>query len=226
VKRDLQRRRVGGVIVVVAAVVDGEVQAQPRGEEVRQQDTPHREERATVTAPIPHRRILLDRTRRGQSGPPSTRPCAGAPLGHGYPQSRGFERKEDTDFESTGNRLRGDEQALLGGGAGVVRTAEGKPLSRIPSLLRSRSGRHRAGSSYQSCGHARTLPRNRRQRCPLRLHAGGYAGVSVTIEMSYAFARGKPVLVSEEPADGALRALVSFAVHPNDIMAILAQDRS
>jgi nucleoside 2-deoxyribosyltransferase len=30
----------------------------------------------------------------------------------------------------------------------------------------------------------------------------GYAGISVAIEMSYAFAKGKLVLVSEEPADG------------------------
>ncbi len=40
----------------------------------------------------------------------------------------------------------------------------------------------------------------------------GYAGVSVCIEVGYAFGRGKVVLFSEEPTEFALRALVDAVV--------------
>lgn len=43
----------------------------------------------------------------------------------------------------------------------------------------------------------------------------GYAGISVAVGMSYAFARGKLVVVSEPPVEGALRALVSHASSPD-----------
>lgn len=46
----------------------------------------------------------------------------------------------------------------------------------------------------------------------------GYAGISVTIEMAYGFAKGKHIIASEEPADGALRALVSNAVAPEEFV--------
>jgi hypothetical protein len=38
---------------------------------------------------------------------------------------------------------------------------------------------------------------------------GGYVGASVTIELTYAYARGKRIIVSEQPEELALRAMIS-----------------
>ncbi|MEV0428508.1 hypothetical protein [Micromonospora sp. NPDC050495] len=46
---------------------------------------------------------------------------------------------------------------------------------------------------------------------------GGYAGVSVCIEVGYAVGQGKLVLFSERPAEFALRALVDAVVPVEDI---------
>ena len=43
----------------------------------------------------------------------------------------------------------------------------------------------------------------------------------MTIEMTYAFAKGKDVVASEPPADGALRALVSRALPPETFIVSL-----
>ncbi|WP_158289859.1 hypothetical protein [Micromonospora sp. S4605] len=48
---------------------------------------------------------------------------------------------------------------------------------------------------------------------------GGYAGVSVCIEVGYAVGQGKVVLFSERPAEFALRALVDAVVPVEDIGA-------
>lgn len=48
---------------------------------------------------------------------------------------------------------------------------------------------------------------------------GGYAGVSVCIEVGYAVGQGKVVLFSEQPAEFALRALVDAVVPVEDIGA-------
>ncbi|WP_349877193.1 hypothetical protein ABIH81_24295 [Micromonospora sp. HUAS YX12] len=47
--------------------------------------------------------------------------------------------------------------------------------------------------------------------------AGGYAGVSVCIEVGYAVGQGKTVLFSEQPTEFALRALVDAVVPVEDI---------
>ncbi|WBB76613.1 hypothetical protein O7602_14230 [Micromonospora sp. WMMD1128] len=46
---------------------------------------------------------------------------------------------------------------------------------------------------------------------------GGYAGVSVCIEVGYAVGQGKTVLFSEQPTEFALRALVDAVVPVRDI---------
>lgn len=50
----------------------------------------------------------------------------------------------------------------------------------------------------------------------------GYAGISVTIEVAYAFAKGKHIIASEKPVDGALQALVSNAVDPEQFVLSMA----
>ncbi|MEJ2239653.1 MAG: hypothetical protein P8X82_15260 [Gemmatimonadales bacterium] len=49
------------------------------------------------------------------------------------------------------------------------------------------------------------------------LTPNGYAGCSVTIELTYAYARGKRIIASEEPAEFALRALVAETCPPSDL---------
>ncbi len=49
----------------------------------------------------------------------------------------------------------------------------------------------------------------------------GYAGCSVTIEMTYAYSKGKRVVVSEPPTEFALRALVSDVCPMDDVTAFL-----
>ncbi len=44
---------------------------------------------------------------------------------------------------------------------------------------------------------------------------------ALTIEVSFAFAKGKRVYASELPAEGALRALVAGTISPGDIVASL-----
>lgn len=51
----------------------------------------------------------------------------------------------------------------------------------------------------------------------------GYVGCSVTIEMTYAFAKGKRVLVSEWPSEFALHALVSEVCEPALLVEKLRQ---
>ncbi|KKK05123.1 hypothetical protein [Micromonospora sp. HK10] len=48
---------------------------------------------------------------------------------------------------------------------------------------------------------------------------GGYAGVSVCIEVGYAVGQGKVVLFSEQPTEFALRALVDAVIPVKDISA-------
>jgi hypothetical protein len=43
---------------------------------------------------------------------------------------------------------------------------------------------------------------------------GGYIGCSVTIELTYAYARGKKIVVSEAPAEFAVRSMVSEICSP------------
>jgi nucleoside 2-deoxyribosyltransferase len=50
----------------------------------------------------------------------------------------------------------------------------------------------------------------------------GYAEISVAVEMSYAFAKGKRVVVSEPPTDGALRALMSQSIRPEDFIVSIS----
>jgi hypothetical protein len=49
----------------------------------------------------------------------------------------------------------------------------------------------------------------------------GYAGSSVTIELTYAYARGKRIIASELPAEFALRAIVAEICPPSDLHAHL-----
>lgn len=53
------------------------------------------------------------------------------------------------------------------------------------------------------------------------LTPGGYAGCSVTIELTYAFARGKRIIASEPPEEFALRAMVSEVCPASDLLARL-----
>ena len=47
----------------------------------------------------------------------------------------------------------------------------------------------------------------------------GYIGCSVTIELAYAYAKGKEIVVSEAPAEFAVRALVTEISHPDQFIA-------
>jgi hypothetical protein len=53
------------------------------------------------------------------------------------------------------------------------------------------------------------------------LTPNGYAGSSVTIELTYAYARGKRIIASEPPAEFALRAMVAEICPPSDLYARL-----
>ena len=53
------------------------------------------------------------------------------------------------------------------------------------------------------------------------LTPNGYAGCSVTIELTYAYARGKRIIASESPAEFALRAMVAEICPPSDLYAHL-----
>jgi len=48
---------------------------------------------------------------------------------------------------------------------------------------------------------------------------GGYIGCSVTIELTYAYAKGKKVLVSEEPAEFAVMAMVAEICSPQTFLS-------
>ena len=50
----------------------------------------------------------------------------------------------------------------------------------------------------------------------------GYIGCSVTIELAYAYARGKEIVVSEAPAEFAVRALVTKINSPDQFIARFA----
>jgi len=53
------------------------------------------------------------------------------------------------------------------------------------------------------------------------LTPNGYAGCSVTIELTYAYARGKRIIASEVPTEHALRAMVGEICPPADLLAHL-----
>ena len=48
---------------------------------------------------------------------------------------------------------------------------------------------------------------------------GGYIGCSVTIELTYAYARGKQVLASEAPQEFAVRPMISEILSPQQFSA-------
>jgi hypothetical protein len=48
---------------------------------------------------------------------------------------------------------------------------------------------------------------------------GGYIGCRVTIELTYAYAKGKKIFVSEEPAEFAVRPMVSEICPPDQFVA-------
>jgi hypothetical protein len=48
---------------------------------------------------------------------------------------------------------------------------------------------------------------------------GGYIGCSVTIELTYAYARGKCIVTSDEPREYAVRAMVSEVCAPDEFVA-------
>ena len=50
---------------------------------------------------------------------------------------------------------------------------------------------------------------------------GGYIGCSVTIELTYAYAKGKKILVSEAPEEFAVRSMVSDICNPRQFLARL-----
>jgi nucleoside 2-deoxyribosyltransferase len=50
---------------------------------------------------------------------------------------------------------------------------------------------------------------------------GGYIGCSVTIELTYAYAKGKKILVSEAPEEFAVRSMVSDICNPRQFIARL-----
>jgi hypothetical protein len=47
----------------------------------------------------------------------------------------------------------------------------------------------------------------------------GYIGCSVTIELTYAYAKGKRIIVSEQPEEYAIRAMVSEVCPPDQFVA-------
>ena len=48
---------------------------------------------------------------------------------------------------------------------------------------------------------------------------GGYIGCSVTIELAYAYAKGKKIVASEEPTEFAVRPLISEICSPKQFVA-------
>ncbi len=50
---------------------------------------------------------------------------------------------------------------------------------------------------------------------------GGYIGYSVTIEIAYAYAKGKKIVASEPPGEFAVRPLISEIVEPEQFLARL-----
>jgi hypothetical protein len=50
---------------------------------------------------------------------------------------------------------------------------------------------------------------------------GGYIGCSVTIELAYAYAKGKAIIVSEPPTEFAVRALISDISSPDQFVTRL-----
>lgn len=53
------------------------------------------------------------------------------------------------------------------------------------------------------------------------LTPGGYAGCSVTVEITYAYARGKRIIVSEPPTEFALHAMAQQVCPPSALRAHL-----
>ena len=51
----------------------------------------------------------------------------------------------------------------------------------------------------------------------------GYIGCSVTIELAYAYAKGKEIVVSEAPSEFAVRALISEISSPDQFIARFEQ---
>jgi len=51
---------------------------------------------------------------------------------------------------------------------------------------------------------------------------GGYIGCSVTIELTYAYAKGKKIFVSEAPEEFAVRSMVSDICSPQQFLARFA----
>jgi hypothetical protein len=50
---------------------------------------------------------------------------------------------------------------------------------------------------------------------------GGYIGYSVTIELAYAYAKGKKIVVSEPPSEFAVRPMISEVCSPEQFLASL-----
>ena len=48
---------------------------------------------------------------------------------------------------------------------------------------------------------------------------GGYIGCSVTIELAYAYAKGKKIVASEEPTEFAVRPMVSEICNPEQFVS-------
>lgn len=55
---------------------------------------------------------------------------------------------------------------------------------------------------------------------------GGYIGCSVTIELTYAYARGKTIFVSQAPEEFAVRPMVSDICSPQQFVARLVENNS
>ena len=53
---------------------------------------------------------------------------------------------------------------------------------------------------------------------------GGYIGYSVTIELAYAFAKGKTIVVSEPPSEFAVRPMISEVCTPEQFLARLERE--
>lgn len=53
---------------------------------------------------------------------------------------------------------------------------------------------------------------------------GDYIGCSVTIELAYAYAKGKRIVVSEPPSEFAVQALVSEVCSPERFLASLERN--
>jgi hypothetical protein len=53
---------------------------------------------------------------------------------------------------------------------------------------------------------------------------GGYIGYSVTIELAYAYAKGKKIVVSEPPSEFAVRPIISEVCSPEQFLARLERE--